>query len=335
MKNLKRFNEFSRELNEYYTGGFATRGSSGYEPPDALSGFKNTFGQGKGLGDLFGAGGALSRDRANKPDINKGIAAMKKNIMDRAGQKKGFLSHLMGGGKSSSGGESPEDYKGGDVSRLKGSGGSPAAGAAAGAAGAAGAAATPSGGGAPQSQAPASVPSGVGMATSDRKWKSLVAALSGIKPKSLISPERGGPGGIPGGKVQNVDWSKFALREAGMKKEDAERFPLTIRFDNIKFIGDQGNFSISSVMDKTRPGDPDTSKDVGIAERIDDFWRKKNYRVYGPKKDFEGKNRTDSDSGKYAFLSIYFDVNDPNRLKTDLQEMLNKFGVLTSTQRSA
>ena len=334
MKNLKRFNEFSRELNEYYTGGFATRGSSGYEPPNALSGFKNTFGQGKGLGDLFGAGGALSRDRANKPDINKGIAAMKKNIMDRAGQKKGFIDHLMGGGKSSSGGESPEDYKGGDVSRLKGAGGSPAAGAAA---GAAGAAAATSGGDPQGSQPPmpSSVPSGVGIATSDSKWKSLVTALSGIKPKPFISPERGGPGGIPGGKVQDVDWSKFALREAGMKKEDAERFPLAIRFDNIKFIGDQGNFSVSSMLDETRPGDPDTSKDIGIAERIDDFWRKKNYRVYGPKKDFEGKNRTSSEAGKYAHCSVYFDIKDANRLKTDLQEMLNKFGVLTSTQRSA
>lgn len=333
MKNLKRFNEFSRELNEYYTGGFATRGSSGYEPPNALSGFKNTFGQGKGLGDLFGAGGALSRDRANKPDINKGIAAMKKNIMDRAGQKKGFIDHLMGGGKSSSGGESPEDYKGGDVSRLKGAGGSPAAGAAG---GAAGAAAATSGGGAPQSQIPNLVPPGVGIATSDSKWKSLVAALSGIKPKPLISPEEGSSiGGIPGGKIQDVDWNKFAVEQAGMKKEDAERFPLFIRFDNIKFIGDQGNFSVFPMLDDTEPGEPDTPKDIGIAERIDDFWRKKNYRVQGPKKDIEGKNRTDSNAGKYAACTIYFDIKNVNRLKTDFQEMMNKFGVLTSTQRSA
>jgi hypothetical protein len=328
MKNIKRFDEFSRELNEYYVGGFATRGSSGYEPPSVLGGFKNTFGQGKGLGDLFGAGGALSRDRANKPDINKGIAAMKKNIADRAGQKKGFLSHLMGGGKSSSGGESPEDYKGGDVSRLKGAGGA--------AAGAAASSSDPGDSGSAPAQTPPStpVPSGVGISIGDPKWKSLVAALSGIKPYPNIS-ETGGVSGLPGGKAQDLIWSKFTLDRGGMKKEDAERFPLFITLSNIGLIGDRGRFSVSSMMDQSEPGKPDSSKDVAIGERIDDFWRKKNYKVHGPKKDLEGKNRTDSDAGKYSHVSIYYDINDPNRLKADLQEMLNKFGVLTSTQRSA
>jgi len=334
MKNLKRFDEFSRELNEYYSGlgGYSTRGSYGYEPPSSLGGFKDTFGTGK---KLFGAGGILGRDRDGLRGGNKEVARQEwaERVKGRWKSKKGFLDHLMGKGGKGEGGEAPEDFKGGDVSRLKGAGGSPAAAAAAAAdsgdSGDSGAA------GAPQSQTPASVPSGVGVATSDNKWKSLVAALSGIKPKPFISPERGGPAGIPGGKVQDVDWSKFSLHKTGMKKEDAERFPLFIPFNNVGFIGDQGKFYVSSMMDETRPGEQDTSKDIGIAERIDDFWRKKNYRVFGPKKNSEGKNRTDSNAGKFAIVSIYFDINDPNRLKTDLQEMLNKFGVLTSTQRSA
>lgn len=322
MKNLKRFDEFSRDLNEagYYSGSYANRGSYGYEPPSALGGFKDTFGQGKGLGDLFGAGGALSRDRANKPDINKGIASVKKNIKDRWSQKKGFVDHLMGKGgspKSDGGDDGGSGSDTGSATRLKGSGTAAAAGAGA----AAAAAATPSGGGSPQGQqppTPASVPSGYGIATTDGRWKGLVNALRGVTPPPDVRERSSSMQGLPGGKISEIVWNRFWLQNSKVK--DGDKFPLWIWVRNYDVVGDRGKVVISVDIDRKNFSSP---QDLSGAEQIDDFWRKKGYQVAGPTKDVGGNNR--STPSKFALVDVYYDLKNPGALKSDLEQLIRKY----------
>lgn len=322
MKNLKRFDEFSREVNEYYSGlgGYDARGSYGYEPPNVLGGFKDTFGTGK---KLFGAGGILGRDRDGLRGGDKETARQEwvERVKGRWNSKKGFLDHLMGKGGKGEGGESPEDFKGGDVSRLKGAGGSPAAGEAA-----------TSGGETSQSQEPTSVPQGVGVTESDSKWKALVAAMMGVSPKPHYAK-----GSDP--KFNRILWAPvqgLAKSNSDMEKDNSwKNFPLFLDINSMSIIPktETGSFDIFSTTVKTKIGEPDDPKDMAIAEKLDEFWRKKGYRVNGPKKDLEGSPRTDP--SKYAIVKVYYGINDPIKLKNDIQEMLNKFGVITSSQRQA
>lgn len=314
MKNLKRFDEFSRDLNEAYYSPYYSNygGSSGYEPPNVLGGFKNTFGQGPG--DLFGAGGALSRDRSGKRDVNKGIASIKKNIMDRAGKKKGFLSHLMGSGssapKSDGGSDSGSDSGSSNVSRLTRTGSGAAA------AGAAGS--TPPPPQSPQTPPQTSVPSGVGIATSDGLWKGLVAALSGIAPQPDVKERVSSIQGLPGGKTSEIWWSHKMPSGKGIKNWD--KFPLDILIMNVNVVGEKADMTVFA---DTTGKDQHNSQDMSLAERVDEFWRKKNYQVAGPKKDVQGNNR--STPSKYANVKVYFSLKNPGTVKSDLQEMINKF----------
>lgn len=313
MKNIKRFDEFSEELDEsYYSPYYSDYGGSrGYEPPNVMSGFKNTFGQGKGPGDLFGAGGALSRDRSGKPDIGKGISSIKKNIMTRAGQKKGFLDHLLGrGGSTRPGADADLDPATGSssVSRLRGASSGAAAAASSGSA-------TPP---TPKGVSPASVPAGVGIATSDGLWKGLVAALGGISPAPDVQERSSSIQGLPGGKTSEIWWSRGMPGSKGIK--DWDKFPLQILISNVNVVGRRGDVT---VFVDTTGKDEHNSQDMSMAERIDEFWRKKNYQVAGPKKDVQGNPRTSP--SKYALVKVYFDLRSPGALKSDLQEMISKF----------
>lgn len=332
MKNLKRFDEFSREVNEYYSGlgGYATRGSYGYEPPSSLGGFKDTFGTGK---KLFGAGGILGRDRDGLRGGDKEAARKEwvERVKGRWNSKKGFLDHLMGKGGKGEGGEAPEDFKGGDVSRLKGLGGA-AAGAGAAAADSGDAGASPSGGGSAPSSTPPSLPPGMGVTESDSKWKALVAAMMGVSPKPAYEK-----GSDP--KFNRILWAPFqglAKANPDLEKDNSwKNFPLFLDINSMTIIPqtETGSFDLFSTTVETKIGEPDDPKDMAIAEKLDEFWRKKGYRVHGPKKDLEGKPRTEP--SKYAAVKVYYGINDPIKLKNDIQEMLNKFGVITSSQRQA
>lgn len=299
MKNVKTFREFKEDESlQEYNGYSPYRGPSSYEPPDPQGGFQELLGKGK----IFGSEGAirslLKRDReGGRIDVVGGIKKTKDRAASRWKRKKGFLDHLKGGeeegvereriepptrsrrSEDPSREKSPEEEK--DLpQKTRGSSGAS---------------------------------DGMGIPTSDGRWKGIVNSLRGISPSPKVD-ERSAEFKFPGGKISEISWEE----KSGTRGESS--FPLSVRVANNTVAGDYGKVEIVSVKHSRSGEDP---KDISIAAKIDEFWRRKGYGVSGPTMDASGRVRPQPVGG--GIVLVTYSLKNPEALRSDLQEMLTKF----------